>query len=90
MEDLKEEQHNTQSKMLIIRRDLADLEELVEDLPSVSSKNLESQVICEEMFENGLYYKKAVKYYYGMWDKLCQKTQTAWNRDIIDRIWGLV
>jgi hypothetical protein len=22
-----------------------------------------------------------------MWDKLCQKTQTAWNREIVERIW---
>ena len=36
------------------------------------------------------YYKKAMKYYFGMWDKLSQKTQTAWNREIVDRIWAVV
>ena len=76
--------------MLIIRRDLADLEELVEDLPTLASNTMESQIICEEMFENGEHFKKAMKYYYGMWDKLCQKTQTAWNRDIIERVWSVV
>lgn len=47
LEDIKQEQHNTQYKMLIIRKDLADLEEIVEELAPVSSKNLESQVLAE-------------------------------------------
>lgn len=42
------------------------------------------------MFSSGEMFQKAMKYYYGMWDKLCQKTQTAWNRDIVERIWGAV
>jgi hypothetical protein len=35
-------------------------------------------------------YKKAIKYYYGIWDKLCQKTQTAWNQEIVERVWMVV
>ena len=35
------------------------------------------------------YFVKANKYYFGMWDKLSQKTQTAWNREVVDRIWGI-
>ena len=40
------------------------------------------------MFEDENLYKKAVKYYYGMWDKLCQKTQTAWDEEIVRRVWA--
>lgn len=36
------------------------------------------------------YYKKAMKYYFGRWDRLSQKTQTAWNQEIVDRIWAVV
>lgn len=24
-----------------------------------------------------------------MWDKFSQKTQTAWNRDVVERVWAL-
>ena len=75
--------------MLIIRKDLADLEDFVEDLPT-TRKNLESQTISEEMFNCTEHYEKAIKYYYGIWDKLCQRSQTAWNRDIVERIWSVV
>jgi hypothetical protein len=39
------------------------------------------------MFETAELYKKSTKYYYGMWDKLCQRMETVWNRDIVDRMW---
>lgn len=41
------------------------------------------------MFDSSDLYKRAVKYYYGIWDKLCQKTQSAWNRELIERFWGV-
>lgn len=25
-----------------------------------------------------------------MWDKLCQKTQTAWNREVVEGVWKVV
>lgn len=24
-----------------------------------------------------------------MWDKLCQKTQSSWNKELVDRIWNV-
>jgi hypothetical protein len=39
------------------------------------------------MFQNDEDYQRGVKYYYGLWDKLCQRTETNWNREFIDRLW---
>ena len=41
------------------------------------------------MFEFHEDYKKVTKHYYGLWDKLCQRQETAWNREILDRIWNV-
>jgi hypothetical protein len=41
------------------------------------------------MFSSDLHYSRAMKYYYGLWDRLCQRTETNWNREIIDKIWSI-
>jgi len=41
------------------------------------------------MFESQQEYNKTVKHYYGLWDKLCQRQETAWNRDIVERVWNV-
>ncbi len=41
------------------------------------------------MFYSDEAYKRTAKFYYGIWDKLCQRQETAWNRDLLDRIWNV-
>lgn len=41
------------------------------------------------MFESREEYQRGVKYYYGIWDKLCQRAETKWNREIVDRMWTI-
>jgi hypothetical protein len=41
------------------------------------------------MFESQEGYQKTCKYYYGLWDRLCQRHETAWNREVVERIWGV-
>lgn len=67
------------------------MQELEEELSAElqESKESGSKYIYEEMFEDEQMYSKAVKYYYGMWDKLSQRTQTAWNEEIVGKVWGI-
>ena len=32
-------------------------------------------------------HRRAVKYYYGLWDKLCQRSESKAHRDIVERVW---
>ncbi len=41
------------------------------------------------MFETSEQYTKGCKYYFGLWDKLCQRHETAWNREIVERVWNV-
>jgi hypothetical protein len=79
--------------MLLIRSNLDELQDLVDSLPVITSANqyFESSILSPEMFpdDHPEYYSKAVKYYFGMWDRLCQKTQTAWNRAVVEQVWGI-
>ena len=74
--------------MLVITAGLSKLEEIFGDI-KIHKKSYDTKFIYEEMFEEEEYYQKAIKYYYGMFDKLCQKTQTSWNEQIVQRVWSI-
>lgn len=77
----------------MIKEGIEELEDVVRELYEgegvKGTHNSEGKYICEEMFEEEENYHRAVKYYYGIWDKLAQRTQSAWNQDVIDKVWGV-
>jgi hypothetical protein len=87
LSELQQEHHNTQSKLLIIRHYLSELEEAFGDF-SLSSQ-AEYKYLTADMFATVPEFDRASKYYYGLWDKLCQRSETKWHREVVDRLWLL-
>lgn len=64
---------------------------MAEELPvqGLSAHNHVSRVLTEEMFQNEEQFIKAMKYYYGIYDKFNQKTQTSWQADFVKDVWAV-
>jgi hypothetical protein len=85
LKELQGDHHNTQSRLLIIRAYQDDLDEVLTGL-TVSGK-YEYKYLSRGMFDEQQQYLRAVKYYYGLWDKLCQRTEVVAHRELIDKLW---
>ena len=48
---------------------------------------VEYRYLTREMFESEEIFLRGVKYYYGLWDKLCQRAETNYFRELVDRMW---
>lgn len=85
LDDLKEASHNNQSRLKVLRDFLKDLEELVPAGKSAAGPNRPPP--CFSLFQKK---DKAEQYYYSIWDKLCLRSQATWERDTVERMWGVV
>lgn len=85
LREIQGDHHNTQSRLLIIRAYMDDLDEAITGL-TTSSKH-EYKYLSREMFGDQQQYLRAVKYYYGLWDKLCQRVEIVAHRELIDKLW---
>ena len=41
------------------------------------------------MFESEQQFYRAVRYYYGLWDKICQRAEVKNYAEIVSRVWDL-